>query len=131
MSRLVAASQLLMCLGYAAGLVLCVGSDGHVALETMFNQACCTHEVEAATRAAAHAVAKAGCDCVDTPLLQPTREVQISARDTVSPPPVGASPFPDGIQVTLPAHVARVGRVVREVPARRELQALRSVVLLV
>lgn len=127
-----AVSQLVMCLGYAAGLVLCVGGDGHIALETLLGQVCCSHENESAPDRleSHHVLAEAACDCVDTPIVLPTREVQLSTRDLAALPLLAISEIV-AVRAPVAAEALCLSRVECRARPPRELAALRSVILLV
>jgi hypothetical protein len=84
------ALHLFLTLGMASGLVLCVGRDGHAAVESRFAEDCCADE---AAGERAERLTRVSCVCTDAPLLQPAAErggapaVALPPLASVIPPP--------------------------------------------
>jgi hypothetical protein len=125
------ALQLVVSFGLGVSSVLCVGDDGHFAIESAIAGDCCADPVVAGATAkvAAHRSATEACDCTDTPLLQPMldrrapteRQVHAATAHRLPPSAGATGPRPHGCSLAA-------------VPPRSvgaDLAALRSIVLLV
>jgi hypothetical protein len=108
--------------GSASGLVVCIGADGHHAIEMAAWDDCCPdHGAPTARIEAGNA-----CACTDTPLLrcarlEPRPDATPAARAAVLPLPPPASPNP--------ALVATRGDALLQLATASDLAARRTVVL--
>jgi hypothetical protein len=108
-------------------LVLCVGKEGHVAIESRFAEDCCDD-----TRGAGGSrrfEAADDCECVDASLLQPAAGMRTTRGATALPVIVVAAPGP--FPVAAEPSLTTRPRVVTARHGSPPLWALRTVVLVV
>jgi hypothetical protein len=110
---------------WLGGLVLCVGSDGHIALESLLGGDCCP--LEGPSFAPALASARV-CDCTDTVLVPASVEPRLPPGHSISPVAMSHAILP-AVSSPAPARVAPAANP--SPPPRGALRALRSVVLVV
>lgn len=124
-------NALVACAGNANAAVLCLGPDGHVAIETpAARTACCQAEslVYDASVGATEVVAHA---CVDIPLTADTKAVEAHAAPDVKPDlhATATAILTPEIAATAPA--AHLPRSVAHPPPAASLACIESIVLLV
>jgi len=119
--------QVLMGLGATRGVVLCVGSAGHVAFEGYEAASRCREADNGLAADAFTGSSEAGAPpaCVDTPLLEAGSERSTSPL-RFAPAVVAEAPA-----ALLPRRVELVGRAAWMLGAPRDARILRSVILLI
>jgi hypothetical protein len=129
----VALIQLLVCIGFASDIVLCVAADGHIALEMPHAAGPCLTDFNRHHPGAPHLdtfdIDRHGCQ--DTLLSQPPawRNEKTASARAVGPSAVAAISSPS--RSIAPSTGPPTGLPGEVVAAARQLAALRTVVLLV
>jgi hypothetical protein len=127
-ARWALALQLLTSAGALPGLVLCVGEDGHLAIEAAVAEDCCASApIGVSSRSLVEN--SSACACTDTPLFQHGIDPRLSLRDSLLPAVVVAA------LDTSPSSASHVSRAVTRLaestlPPSAAQRARRSVVLL-
>jgi len=110
-----------------SGLVLCIGKEGHVAIESRFAEDCCDDEGGAS--ATLRIEARDACDCTDASLLQPAAGMRVSSGLVL---PGTTLPLPNATaHVEAGLSCAPRGDDVRPACVSPPLLARRTIVLLV